>query len=99
MKPMRNPTQAPPAVTAALRAASPVLVALALLGLALLLGAVFAPHPAEAKRIRVPVRDIPREPAAPESLAYFVDDLPYRVAPGDILNIDFGVTLDAHPLQ
>jgi polysaccharide export outer membrane protein len=86
-------------MTAVLRAVSPVLLALALLALALLLGALFAPHPAEAKRIRVPVAALPKEPAAAESLAYYVDDLPYRVAPGDILNIDFGVTLDARPLQ
>jgi polysaccharide export outer membrane protein len=89
----------PRVVSAALRAASPVLVALALLFLALLLGALLAPHPAEAKRIRVPVAGLPKEPASAESLAYYVDDLPYRVAPGDILNIDFGVTLDAKPIQ
>jgi polysaccharide export outer membrane protein len=91
--------QRPRVVSAALRAASPVLVALALLFLAMLLGALLAPHPAEAKRIRVPVSGLPKEPAAPESLAYYVDDLPYRVAPGDILNIDFGVTLDGRPIQ
>lgn len=95
----RNHPHAPRAVTAALRAASPVLVALALLVLALLLGAVLAPHPAEAKRIQVPIKALPKEPAAAESLAYYVDDLPYRVAPGDVLNIDFGVTLDAKELQ
>src|SRR5438477_7875761 len=78
-------------VTAVLRAVSPVLVALALLFLALLLGAVLSPHPAEAKQVKVLVRDLPKEPAAPESLAYYVDDLPYRVAPGDLLNIDYGV--------
>jgi polysaccharide export outer membrane protein len=89
----------PRVVSAALRAASPVLVALALLFLAMLLGALLEPHPAEAKRIRVPVAGLPKEPAAPESLAYYVDDLPYRVAPGDILNIDFGVTLDGRAIQ
>src|SRR5882672_2465407 len=86
-------------VTAVLRAVSPVLVALALLFLAMLLGALLAPHPAEAKQVKVLVRDLPKEPAAAESLAYYVDDLPYRVAPGDILNIDYGVSLDARPIQ
>jgi polysaccharide export outer membrane protein len=89
----------PRPVTAVLRAVSPVLVALALLFLAMLLGALLAPHPAEAKQVKVLVRDLPKEPAAPESLAYYVDDLPYRVAPGDILNIDYGVSLDGRPLQ
>jgi len=69
------------------------------LALALLLGMLLAVHAAEAKRIRVPVRDIPKEPASAESLAYYVDDLPYRVAPGDVLNIEFGVTLDGKPIQ
>jgi hypothetical protein len=42
---------------------------------------------------------MPKEPAAAESLAYYVDELPYRVAPGDILNVDFGLTLDGKALR
>jgi polysaccharide export outer membrane protein len=74
--------------------------ALALLALALLsvLGLLLA-QPAEAKKVKVPVAELPKEPAAPESLAYSVDELPYRVAPGDILDVDFGVMLDNSPLR
>lgn len=89
----------PRVLAAVVRAVSPIAVALALLALALALGALFAPRPAEAKRIRVPVADLPKEPAAAESLAYAVDDLPYRVAPGDNLTVDFGVSLDGKPLR
>jgi polysaccharide export outer membrane protein len=73
---------------------SPAAALLLLLGLALALGALLFVNPAEAKRIKVPVSDLPREPAAAESLAYSVDELPYRVAPGDLLNVDYGVVLD-----
>jgi polysaccharide export outer membrane protein len=76
------------------RRVSPQATLLLLLGLALALFALLAANPAEAKRIKVPVSDLPREPAAPESLAYSVDELPYRVAPGDLLNVDYGVVLD-----
>lgn len=41
----------------------------------------------------------PPQPAAPESLAYYVDELPYRVAPGDLLNVDFGAVLDGRALR
>ena len=46
--------------------------------------------------MKVPVGSIPPQPAAPESLAYYVDELPYRIAPGDLLNVDFGVQLVHH---
>jgi len=89
----------PRVLALARRTLPPVAIALALLALACLLGWLLAPRPAEAKRIKVPVGDLPREPAAPESLAYSVDDLPYRVAPGDLLNVDYGVVLDGRPLR
>lgn len=74
--------------------------ALAVLGLALLsVLALLLAQPAEAKKVKVPVADLPKEPAAPESLAYSIDELPYRVAPGDILDVDFGVMLDNSPLR
>ena len=77
---------------------SPVLLAFFVLALACALGLLLA-LPAEAKKVKVPVAELPKEPAAPESLAYSVDDLPYRVAPGDILDVDFGVMLDNQPLR
>ena len=89
----------PRVIAAALRTVSPIVVALALLALALALGALFAPRPADAKQIKVPSNELPKEPAAPESLAYSVDDLPYRVAPGDYLTVDFGVSLDGRPIR
>ena len=54
---------------------------------------------AEAKKVKVPVGSIPPQPAAPESLAYYVDELPYRIAPGDLLNVDFGVQLEGKAIQ
>jgi len=93
----RIPESRPRVLVAVARTASPVLLALGLLFLAWALGVLLAPHPAEAKQIKVPV--MPKEPAAAESLAYYVDDLPYRVAPGDILNVDFGLSLDGKPLR
>ncbi|MEP7029021.1 MAG: polysaccharide biosynthesis/export family protein [Candidatus Eisenbacteria bacterium] len=89
----------PRVLVAVAHAVSPIAVALALLALALALGALLAPPPAEAKRIKIPVTELPREPAAAESLAYAVDDLPYRVAPGDLLSVDFGVSLDGRQLR
>lgn len=53
---------------------------------------------AEAKKVKVPVAEL-SQPSAPESLAYYVDELPYRVAPGDLLNVDFGVQLEGRPIQ
>ena len=99
MTPQNVPPR-PRVLVAALRAVSPIAVALALLVLALALGALFAPHPADAKTVRVSApTDLPREVAAPESLAYSVDELPYRVAPGDYLTVDFGVSLDGRPIR
>jgi polysaccharide export outer membrane protein len=95
---MKQPVNSRPrAIALAARTASPVLVALALLALALALGAQLAPRTAEAKRIKVLASDLPREPAAAESLAYSIDELPYRVAPGDLLNVDYGVVIDGQP--
>jgi polysaccharide export outer membrane protein len=54
---------------------------------------------ADAKKVKIPVSEIPPQPTAPESLAYYVDELPYRIAPGDILNVDFGVQLEGRQLQ
>lgn len=97
---MKQPLDSRPrAIAAVARAVSPILLALALLALAVALGALFTPRSAEAKRIKVPVADLPREPAAAESLAYSIDDLPYRVAPGDLLTVDFGVSLDGRQLK
>ncbi len=67
--------------------------------LILIAAASAAVAPAEAKKVKVPVVDIPAEPAAAESLAYFVDELPYRVAPGDVLNVDFGVDLGGRRIK
>ena len=92
-------TRRPPALAAVARVVSPIVVALVLLALALALGALLSPRPAEAKRLKVLASDLPKEPAAAESLAYSVDELPYRVAPGDQLTVDFGVTLDGRPLR
>jgi polysaccharide export outer membrane protein len=98
MKSHNEPTR-PRVLAAALRTLSPIAMALALLALALALGALFAPRPADAKSIQVPATDLPKEPAAAESLAYSVDELPYRVAPGDYLTVDFGVSLDGKPIR
>jgi protein involved in polysaccharide export with SLBB domain len=97
MKQPMNPR--PRAIAIAARAIPSIVLALSLLALAMALGALLAPKPAEAKRIRVPVSGLPREPAAAESLAYSIDDLPYRVAPGDLLDVDYGVVLDGTPLR
>jgi len=99
MKP-QDELSRPRVLAAVARAISPIAVALALLALALALGALFAPRPANAKTVRVIApTDLPREVAAPESLAYSVDELPYRVAPGDYLTVDFGVSLDGKPIR
>ncbi len=70
---------------------------LVLLGVAVLaLGA----GDAAAKKVKVPISELrPPQPVAPESLAYYVDELPYRVAPGDLLTVDFGAVLDGKPLR
>jgi polysaccharide export outer membrane protein len=95
---MKQPLDSRPrAIALVARTASPVLLALGLLALALALGALLTPRIAEAKRIKVLASDLPREPAAAESLAYSIDELPYRVAPGDLLNVDYGVVLDGVP--
>lgn len=55
---------------------------------------------AAAKKVKIPLSEIrPPQPTAPESLAYYVDDLPYRVAPGDQLTVDFGAALDGQPIR
>ena len=68
-----------------------------LLGVAMLaLGA----GDAAAKKVKIPLSELrPPQPSAPESLAYYVDDLPYRIAPSDQLSVDFGAALDGHPLR
>ncbi len=48
--------------------------------------------------MKVPIADL-GQPSEPDSLAYYVDELPYRVAPGDLLNVDFGVQLEGRPIQ
>jgi len=73
--------------------------ALLALALAAALGFLLVAGTAEAKKVKVPVQELPKEPAAPESLAYSIDDLPYRVAPGDIVDVDFGVMLNGIPLR
>jgi polysaccharide export outer membrane protein len=71
--------------------------------MAVLLGvAVFAlaAGDAVAKEVKIPLSELrPPQPTAPESLAYYVDELPYRVAPGDQLTVDFGASLDNRPLR
>jgi polysaccharide export outer membrane protein len=55
---------------------------------------------AAAAQVRIPVSELrPPQPSAPESLAYYVDELPYRVAPGDELTVDFGAVLDGRALR
>ncbi len=55
---------------------------------------------AAAKTVKVPVDQLPPpQPSAPESLAYYVDELPYRIAPGDLLTVDFGAVLDGKPIR
>jgi len=90
-----QPVSRPRAIALAAPPATLALLALALLSV---LGLLLA-QPAEAKKVKVPLADLPKEPAAPESLAYSIDELPYRVAPGDVLEVDFGVMLDNLPLR
>ena len=55
---------------------------------------------AGAKTVKIPVDELPPpQPTAPESLAYYVDELPYRIAPGDQLTVDFGAVLDGRPIR
>ncbi len=55
---------------------------------------------AAAKSVKIPVDQLPPpQPSAPESLAYYVDELPYRIAPGDVLTVDFGAVLDGKPIR
>ena len=55
---------------------------------------------AGAKTVKIPVDQLPPpQPTAPESLAYYVDELPYRIAPGDELTVDFGAVLDGKPIR
>lgn len=50
--------------------------------------------PAAAKKVKVPQSEMPApESTAPESLAYHLDEFPYRIAPGDELLVDFGVQI------
>jgi polysaccharide export outer membrane protein len=61
---------------------------------------VLAAGDAVAAKVKIPVNELPPpQPVAPESLAYYVDELPHRVAPGDILSVDFGAVLDGHALR
>jgi polysaccharide export outer membrane protein len=53
-----------------------------------------------AKALKIPADQLPPpQPSAPESLAYYVDELPYRIAPGDQLSVDFGAVLDGKPIR
>jgi len=53
-----------------------------------------------AKSVKVPIDELPvPQPSAAESLAYYVDELPYRIAPGDQLTVDFGAVLDGRPIR
>ena len=55
---------------------------------------------ASAKKVKIPLDELPPpQPSAPESLAYYVDELPYRIAPGDLLTVDFGVALDGKAIR
>jgi len=68
-----------------------------MIGVALL---ALAAVDAGAAKVKIPLSQMPPPvPTAPESLAYYVDELPYRVAPGDELNVDFGASLDGRPLR
>ena len=72
-------------------------------GFAIVLGVALATlgaGEAVAAKVKIPVSEqSPPQPTAPESLAYYVDELPYRVAPGDFLNVDFGASLDGKALR
>lgn len=46
-----------------------------------------------------PAAPAPGVPAAPDSLSYFVDEFPYRIAPGDELDVDFGVDLGSQRIK
>jgi polysaccharide export outer membrane protein len=74
---------------------------LALLLLAVItVAAVIVPPGAFAKTVKIPESELPPpQPTAPESLAYYVDELPYRVAPGDYLDVDFGLSLGNEPIR
>ena len=71
--------------------------------MAALLGAMLLALPAGvavAAKVKIPLSELrPPQPAAPESLAYYLDELPYRVAPGDLLNVDFGAVLDGKAIR
>lgn len=55
---------------------------------------------ASAKKVKIPLDELPPpQPSAPESLAYYVDELPYRIAPGDQLSVDFNAVLDGKPIR
>src|SRR5262249_37627941 len=83
------PTRWRPERRMKIRSMTPVLLALA--GA---LGLLLATAPAEPKKVKVPVQELPKEPAAPESLAYSVDVLPSRVAPGHLIDVVFGGMLE-----
>jgi polysaccharide export outer membrane protein len=51
---------------------------------------------ADAKRIKIPVSDI-TNPA--DSLSYSLEPFPYRIAPGDLLHVDYGIILDGSPIS
>jgi len=64
------------------------------------IGVALGAGDAVAAKVKIPLSELrPPQPAAPESLAYYVDDLPYRVAPGDQLTVDFGAALEGRPLR
>jgi len=63
----------------------------------LLAGAgIFCAAPgAEAKRIKIPVT---AERSPEDSLAYQLEPFPYLIAPGDELQVDYGIILDGRPI-
>lgn len=64
------------------------------------IGVALGAGDAVAAKVKIPLSELrPPQPTAPESLAYYVDDLPYRVAPGDQLTVDFGAALEGRALR
>src|SRR5262245_12034112 len=65
--------------------------------LRLLLAAIALVYPqaASAKRVKIPANTS----AAPESLRYALEPFPYRIAPGDELEVDYGLVLDRQPIR
>jgi polysaccharide export outer membrane protein len=59
-------------------------------GLFLVAGVLILPQPSSAKRVKIPANSA----AAPDSLRYALEPYPYRIAPGDQLQVDYGLMLD-----